>query len=161
MRWGEGRWLGHARGLAWLTLLLLSASCRTAKEPLFTVAGPGWSVRQGQVVWRPGRRFPELGGELMVASHEDGRGAIEFAKTPLTLVVAQTTRTNWWIQFPPARMSFAGRGAPPRRFSWLYLGGALAGEPLPAPLRFQRQPEGGWRLENPRTGETLEGFLAP
>jgi hypothetical protein len=28
-------------------------------------------------------------------------------------------------------------------------------------LRFERKPDGGWRLENTRSGETLEGFLAP
>ena len=96
-----------------------------------------------------------------MASHEDGRCAIEFAKTPLSLVLAQTTRTNWLIAFPPRRMSFAGRRAPPTRFAWLYLHAALSGDSLPATLRFQRKPDGGWRLENTRSGETLEGFLAP
>ena len=96
-----------------------------------------------------------------MVSHEDGRCAIEFAKTPLSLVSAQTTRTNWLIQFPAGRMGFTGRRQPPARFAWLYLHAALSGEPLPPPLRFARKPDGGWRLENTRTGETVEGFLAP
>ncbi len=78
----------------------------------------------------------------------------------MSLVLAQTTRTNWLIQFPAGRMSFTGHGRPPTRFAWLYLHAALSGEPLPAPLRFERKPDGGWRLENTRSGETLEGFLA-
>jgi len=96
-----------------------------------------------------------------MASHEDGRCFIQFAKTPMTLVSAQTTRAHWLIQFPPANMSFTGGGRPPTRFAWLYLGAALAGEPLPKALHFEIKPEGGWRLENSRSGETLEGFLAP
>jgi hypothetical protein len=102
-----------------------------------------------------------LGGELVMASHEDGRCAIQFTKTPLPLVMAQTTRTNWLIEFPPQRMSFAGRRAPPTRFAWLYLSAALSGESLPSTLHFQRKPDGGWRLENTRSGESVEGFLAP
>ena len=96
-----------------------------------------------------------------MASHEDGRCVIQFSKTPLPLVFAQTTRTNWLIEFPPQRMGRAGRQPPPVRFAWLYLPAALTGEPLPAELRFQHKPDGGWRLENTRSGETVEGFLGP
>jgi hypothetical protein len=96
-----------------------------------------------------------------MASHRDGSCAIEFAKTPVALVVAQTTRTNWLVRFPPRDMGFSGRGKPSVRFAWLYLHAALAGEPLPARFRFERKPDGGWHLENTRTGETLDGFLAP
>ena len=96
-----------------------------------------------------------------MASHEDGRCAIEFAKTPLSLVSVQSTRTNWLIRFPAQQMSFAGRHAPPTRFAWLYLGTALSGEPLPSDFHFQRKTGGSWRLENTRSGETLEGYLEP
>jgi len=146
--------------LVLLTVPMLSAGCRTASEaPSFTVTGPGWRVQEGQALWRPGRQFPELGGELVMASHEDGRYVIEFAKTPLPLVLAQTTRTNWLIGFPARRMSFAGRRPLPARFVWLYLPMALAGDSLPSALRFQRKADGSWRLENTRSGETVEGFL--
>ena len=47
------------------------------------------------------------------------------------------------------------------RFSWLYLPAALTGNPLPSQLHFERKADGGWRLENSSTGETLEGFLSP
>jgi len=144
-----------------LASLLLCGGCQTSTTSLFTASGPGWRVQQGQALWRPGRRYPELGGELVLASHEDGRCAIEFTKTPLPFVRAQTTRTNWLIAFPPRQMRCAGGGAPPTRFAWLYLHAALAGDSLPAALRFQRKPDGGWRLENTRSGESVEGFLAP
>ncbi len=105
--------------------------------------------------------MPELGGELTLASDTEGRCAIQFSKTPLPLVSAQTTHDQWLIEFPPQRLGFAGRRKPPVRFLWLYLHAALSGEALPSQLHFDRRPDGGWRLENRRSGETLEGYLAP
>lgn len=148
-------------GSALLAILLLCSGCQTATKSLFTASGPGWHVQQGQALWRPKRDLPEIGGDLVLAGHDDGRCLIQFDKTPLSLVSAQTTRTQWLIQFPPRRMGFSGRGPGPTRFAWLYLHTALAGEPLPSPLRFERRSDGNWRLENTRTGETLEGFLGP
>jgi hypothetical protein len=162
MPWSQARSLHSALRWALLVFPMLFAGCHTPNEaPLFTAAGPGWRVQEGQALWRPGRRLPELGGELLIASHEDGRCIVQFAKTPLPLVLAQTTRSNWLIRFPPRRMSFAGRQPPPGRFAWLYLPIALAGDSLPSALRFQQKPDGGWRLENTRSGETVEGFLSP
>ena len=162
MQWVKALSFGLLLPSALLGVAMLSAGCRTAgKKPLFTVSGPGWRVQEGQALWRPGRQFPELGGELVVASHADGCCTIEFAKSPLPLVLAQTTRTNWLVEFPPRRMSFSGRWPPPTRFAWLYLPAALAGDSLPSGFRFQRKPDGGWRLENTHSGETVEGFLGP
>jgi hypothetical protein len=164
---GKAEFAGALGLRPWLVLFLLAIAlagggCQTSMhKSLFTASGPGWTVQEGQALWRPGRRFPELAGEIVMARHEDGRCGIQFSKTPLPLVLAQTTGTNWLIQFPPQQMSFGGRGAPPRRFTWLYLDDALAGEALPKNLSLQRKPDGGWRLQNARTGETLEGFLTP
>jgi len=47
-----------------------------------------------------------------MASHADGRCVIQFTKTPLPLVLAQTSRTNWLIEFPPRQMGFMARGFP-------------------------------------------------
>jgi len=144
-----------------LAIVTLCGGCQTAPRSLFTASGDGWHVRQGQAVWRPRRGLPELAGDLVVASHQDGRGFVQFAKPPVTLVWAQTTPSRWLIQFPAGHRSFRGHRRRPAHFAWLYLQAALAGEAVPAPLRFERQPAGDWRLENPRSGETLEGFLDP
>ncbi len=162
MQWLKAHFSAASFGLALLAGPMLSAGCRTASErPLFTATGPGWHVQEGQALWRPGRQFPELGGELVVATHEDGRCLIQFAKTPLPLVLVETSRTNWFIEFPPRRMSFGDRQPAPIRLTWLYLPAALAGDSLPSELRFIRNPDAGWRLENTRSGETVEGFLGP
>jgi hypothetical protein len=144
----------------WPLILLLSTGCQTASGPLGPI-GSDWTVQEGQALWRPRRGLPELGGELVVARHTNGSCLVRFDKTPLNLVLAQTTRTNWVIQFPPRQMSFGGRHAPSTRFAWLYLHCLLAGEKLPARFRGEHRPDGHWRLENPRSGETLEGYLTP
>lgn len=142
-------------------MLMLACGCQTAAPSLFTASGPGWRVRQGQALWRPERGLPEFGGDLVLARDASGRTFIQFDKTPLTLVFAQTTPSQWLIRFPQRQMSFRGRGPGPARFTWLYLPAALAGEKLPAALHFTQKPDGGWRLENTQTGERLEGFLSP
>jgi hypothetical protein len=145
-----------------LALVVIFAGCRTpGGAPLFTTGGPGWHIQEGQALWCPRRGFPELGGDIVMASNENGCCMIQFAKTPLTLLVAQTTRTNWMLEFPGNRMRFAGRHAPSKRFAWLYLPTALEGKPLPPGFSFLRKPDGGWRLESSRSGESLEGFLSP
>ena len=105
--------------------------------------------------------MPEIAGDLVFARDQEGRRLLQFDKTPMSMMSAQTTSNRWLIQFPPRQMSFSGHGPGPTRFLWLYLPAALAGEKLPSTLHFERKPEGGWRLENTRTGESLEGFLAP
>jgi hypothetical protein len=148
--------------LALLNVVMFSSGCRTTTETsLFTASGPGWHVQEGQALWRPRRGYPELAGDLVAVSDQNGRCLLQFSKTPLLLASAQVTRTNWLIRFPPQEMSFAGRGKPPTRFLLLYLPAALAGEPLPKRLKFENKPDKSWRLENVRSGESLEGFLSP
>ena len=141
--------------------LVLLCGCQSSTPSLFTATGPGWHVRQGQALWRPQRGLPEFGGDLVLASDGAGRSLIQFDKTPMAILFAQTTTNQWLIKFPQRQMSFSGHGSGPTRFSWLYLPDALAGKPLPQPLHFEDKPDGGWRLENSHTGETLEGFLSP
>jgi hypothetical protein len=143
-------------------VLALSTGCRTPVEiRRVDTSEAGWRVQEGQALWRPGRRYPEMAGELMAATHQDGRGYVQFSKTPFLILQAQTTQTHWAIAYPPQKRSFGGPGNPPQRFTWLYLQRALSGESIPAKYHFERRTDGGWRLENLRTGESIEGFLTP
>ena len=143
-----------------LAALTLLCGCRTPQN-LFTATGPGWHIQQGQALWRPKSGLPEIGGDLVLASNPDGCALIQFDKTPLSMVFAQTTRDRWLIRFPQRQLGFSGHGPGPTRFAWLYLPAALDGKPLPPALHFERKPDGDWWLENTRTGEILEGFLSP
>jgi hypothetical protein len=95
----------------------------------------------------------------VLARQSDGSSVFNFSKTPLPVAAGQTTLTNWLIEFPAQHFAFGGKGAPPDRFTWLYLSQALAGEPIPHNLRFVAGADGGWRLENLKSGEFIEGFL--
>ena len=153
---------GRFSFLCLLTAILMVVSgCQTTTQSLFTANGPNWHVQQGQALWRPMRNLPEFGGDLILASDDTDRHLIQFDKTPMAIVSAQTTTNRWLIKFPQRNMSFSGHGAPSTRFGWLYLPLALDGKKLPKNFHFERKPDGGWRLENSSTGETLEGFLSP
>lgn len=147
-----------------LSVLLLVVSlcgCQSPVRSLFPADGTQWQVQQGQALWRPKRGMPEIGGDVVLASDGAGRHLIQFDKTPMNLLTAQTTTNRWLIKFPQQNLSFSGYGPGSTRFGWLYLPAALEGKSLPRVFHFERKPDGGWRLENARTGETLEGFLSP
>lgn len=135
--------------------------CQSTKQKLFVVNGPGWSLQQGQATWRPKASLPEFSGDLILARDAAGRCLIQFDKTPMAILNAQVTTNEWLISFPQRKMSFGGHGRGWTRFAWLYLPAALDGRKLPKDFQFERKSDGGWRLENFRTGETVEGFLAP
>lgn len=146
---------------AFCFLVFCACGCQTAQQNLFTASGPDWHVQQGQALWRPKGGLPEFGGDLVFATDDAGRCLIQFDKTPMTVLSAQTTPNRWLIKFPQRQLGFSGHKPAPTRLTWLYLPAALAGQPLPKNLHFQRKPDGGWRLENARTGEIVEGFLSP
>lgn len=144
-------------------LLFCQPGCQTIPTlPQVNLSEPGWSTRQGQAVWRTQKDAPEIAGELVVATNPDGRSFLQFSKTPLPFVVAQTTAKSWQIHFyAPKNKTYSGPGKPPTRLIWLYLPRCLAGSPPPKSWSWQKLENNGWRLENQSTGESLEGFLNP
>ena len=156
------QFLRHLRLLPLLLLLALVSACRTPSSwPALNLAEPGWRVRQGQAVWRAGMSEPELAGELLLATHADGRTWLEFTKTPLTLVQGRTDAHGWRAQFPTRGRAFSGRNAAPRTIGWLHLASCLEGRPPPDGWSFAVKPGDAWRLENAATGEVIDGFFAP
>jgi len=121
---------------------------------------PGWTISHGQAIWHPKSGADGIAGELFVGLHADGRSVVQFTKTPLLLVEAQRGANFWRIQFCAQNRSYAGRGQPPRGLLWLQLPQGLAGHHLEGDWRFTQHGGGSWRLENRRTGEALDGFLA-
>lgn len=139
--------------------------CRTLRSlPPFDLAEPGWNVRHGQAVWRPAFGAEELAGELMVASHPDGRRFLQFTKLPLPLIVVQMTPDRWRIQFSAENKILSRRGAPPTHLTWLHLPGFLNGTasaPAAAAFEFQGGGDRPWTLLNLETGERIAGYLDP
>jgi hypothetical protein len=142
-----------------LAALLSSFGCQTAAPlPKVNLQEPGWSVRQGQAVWHLEHGTREIAGDLVVANGPNNRSFVQFSKSPFSLVVAQSNSNQWAVEFPPQNKHYAGRGHPPLRLIWLYLPRVLAGEPPPKGWIW-RQDNTQWHLENPATGESLEGYF--
>lgn len=121
---------------------------------------PGWAVREGQAVWRLNKGKIELAGEVLVATNPDGRTVVQFSKSPFPLVSAQSTTNRWEVDFPPENRHYSGPGKPPKRLIWLYLPKIIAGESPPRHWSWYGDLN-HWRLENRKTGESLEGFFNP
>jgi len=146
-----------------LTLLLavFVTGCRTSTPmPPADFSGGGWQVRQGQALWKPSASRPELAGELLFATRTNGDCFVQFDKIPFPLAVAQIKGDEWHIRFGTGKYAWRGRGEPPGRFVWFQLPRALASQPLAIHWKFESAGE-SWRLENGRTGESLEGSFTP
>ncbi len=150
----------HQRVLSLLLLLLAAGGCRTLPPlPPVNLSQPGWTVRQGQAIWRPAGTSTELAGEILVATRTNGAAFLQFSKSPFPLVVAQQNSNEWQIEFSTENKRYSGRGNPPSRLIWLWLGRMLLGEPAPKKWSW-RVDNDGWRLENRVTGEAVEGYFA-
>jgi hypothetical protein len=146
-----------------MAAFVLLAGCQTV-PPLapLDVNEPGWIVRQGQAVWRAGRNHPEIAGELLLATHRDGRSLVQFTKTPFPIVIARTVNDRWQIEFAPKHRTLSGTGKPPPRFIWLHLADCLSGEKQPPANWSLLFREGDrWAFENRSNGERLEGYFKP
>jgi hypothetical protein len=141
----------------------LFSGCRTPlPHPRVDLTDPGWQIRRGQALWKPSRTRPEIAGELLIATHPDGRALVEWTKPPVTLVTAGVTREGWYLEFKASRRDLHGRGGPPARTCWLVLPRALEGVGIPEGWTFAPEsPEGMWILSNAGTGESLRGYLFP
>jgi hypothetical protein len=141
---------------------LLTTGCATTPVvPPADLSQPGWTTRQGQAVWRPGKAAPELAGDLVVATRDDGSCFIQFTKTPLPLVTAEATTNAWRLYIAPTDMTRSGGGDVPLRVVWFCLPRCLAHLSPGKAWSWQTLPDNGWKLTNPATGEFLEGYLTP
>jgi hypothetical protein len=143
-------------------LLVFCEGCRTGPPmPPADFSAPGWRVQQGQAVWKPSQNRPELAGDLLLATNLNGNFFVQFSKMPFTLATAQVSGDHWQIEFGADKYSWHGHGTPPDRFVWFQLPRALPGKSLGGNWKFTRVENNSWRLENARTGETLEGEFFP
>jgi hypothetical protein len=141
--------------------LVFFVGCRTLPElPPADLSQPGWSTRQGQVVWKANTDAPEIAGELLLAIHPKQGIVLQFLKTPFPVVVAQTGNGGWRISFSGGR-EYAGQGEPPQRISWFQVPRALKDGEVDHGWSFSKTGDSNWRLENQRTGEFIEGYLRP
>ena len=135
---------------------LTAVGCSTIEIPSANLKEPGWTVRHGQAVWRRTRGGAGIAGEILAATRPDGQAFVQFSKGPFPLVVAQSTAKAWRVEFPPENKHYSRHGLPPQRIIFLFLPRVVSGQPPPRGWSWQRLTQGGWRLENLRSGESLE-----
>ncbi len=151
--------MNRSAAMGCLLGLVLLAACQTTRPlPPVNLGAPGWTLRHGQAVWHVPQGKTEIAGEVLLATRADGEAYAQFTKAALPLVIAQSAPGRWEVTFPPQNKHYAGRGAPPQRLLWLYLPRAAAGGSLPKSWLW-RSDARGWKLENPATGEFLEGYF--
>jgi len=142
--------------------LILGAGCRTTGHlPPADFSTPGWHVQQGQAVWKLLLNRPEIAGDLLLATNLNGDFFIQFSKMPFSLATAQISGDQWQVEFGADKYSWHGHGTPPTRFAWFQLPRALRDPNAGGNWQFIRIETNSWRLENPHTGETLEGGFFP
>jgi hypothetical protein len=146
---------------ACVLVIFLAGCAGIPRLPPVNLSETGWATRHGQAVWRYDRHATEIAGDLTLATNFDGRMFVGFSKNPVSLVIAQTTADSWQFEFVPREKIYSGKNPPPARLPWLLLPDCLRGNPPPKPWTWQPLPDNHWRLENSRTGESLEGYLDP
>ncbi|MEW6161466.1 MAG: hypothetical protein AB1813_28890 [Verrucomicrobiota bacterium] len=148
------------RGCPVLLLLFLCfflVSCRTpGRLPAANLTEPGWTVYQGQLLWKPPGQTVEIAAEFLAAFHPDGRSIVQATKNPFPLVIAQTDAQRWQIEFVPDNRFFSGRKPPPARLVWFQLLPGLSGHEVSPPWRLNRLSKKRLAFENPKTGERIE-----
>jgi hypothetical protein len=133
--------------------------CLTMRPlPKADLSQPGWAIRQGQAIWKPGSKSPEIAGELLLATRPDGSSFTQFTKTPFPFAIAQTTSNSWQVDFPPQNRHYAYPGKPPARIIWFQLVNAVTGKPLAKNWSWHDSGT-NWELKS-SSGESLEGYFA-
>lgn len=134
----------------------LGSGCFAPDIAPVALTSPGWRSSETPVVWRPSTKSPELTGELLLASHEDGSRFIQFSKGGLPVVVAQQSAVGWRISSSLRSGTFGGRGSPPSSVAWFQLR-SIPPTSMSPPWVLTNLATGGWVVVHPRTGEMLEG----
>ncbi len=142
-------------------LAFLAAGCAGWRPEPVDIADPVWRVQRGQAVWRPAGRDVELAGEILGATTEDGRGFVQFSKSPMVLAEVRVEPGRWHAAFPFQRKKYQGVGSPPSRLAWAQWIRFAQGQLPEEGWSFEGDPGTQWKLSHPRSGEWIEGVGGP
>jgi len=161
--WQRGRaagdWVGRTAALALALMVGACTGCISHHQYSWptVMVGPGWTTYNGQVIWKPNPRIPELAGDLFVAINTNGNAMMQFSKT-VPMVTAEMDLTRWQIDIPSQKQTYSGRNPPPSHFAWLQIPALLKGEALTSPW-IETGGLGSWEISNRGTGEYLRGYF--
>ena len=125
------------------------------KLPPVDTSSAGWTVRQGQALWRTEDEKPEIAGDVVLSSHPHDGSFIQFSKT-LPILSARIAPKGWEFETIPENKRYSGRGTPPRRIVWLQLLRVLEGAEISDRWTVAKPSPDYVLLEDLHSGERLE-----
>ena len=150
----------QARLRLWLLMFGLTGCASFAPPfPEVNLADPGWMLWSGQAIWKPNSEGSVIAGDLIAAHHTNGDILVNFSKSPLSILTAQSAGEWWRIDFLERGRSYSGRGEPPQRIIWFSLPDLLKGAPAPNNWIVRSIADGEWSVTNQQTGETIRIVL--
>ena len=144
------------RGGLLLLLCFLTIGC-VSRQPLppLDTSVPGWTVRQGQALWRPDAEKPEIVGDIVLSAHPQAGSFVQFSKT-LPILSARLAPDAWEFNAIAQQKVYSGGGSPPDRISWLQALLVLEGAQAASRWTVAHPSKEYLLLENAHTGERLE-----
>jgi hypothetical protein len=142
--------------VALISLVLVGCASLPQKNlaPLDTSA-PGWTVRQGQAIWKPGEDKPEIAGDVVVSLHPSAGSYVQFSKT-LPILSGRLAPEGWEFHTIPEEKRYSGGGNPPRRIVWLQMLRVLEGQEISDRWNVAHPSDLYISLEDTFIGERLE-----
>jgi len=143
-----------------LFLMFLLGCVTSGPMAPLDMSAPGWQVRQGQAIWKPDSKKPEITGDIVLAANPSGNSYLQFSKT-MPIVSAQTTPDRWSVEFPPENKHYSGGGTGPARLVWVQLLRVIEGRELKGDWRLIYPSKEFIALEDDESGERLEVHFQP
>ena len=81
---------GHRLSVCILAMLAFSGCQSVPPEKAMDISEPGWTVRQGRATWKLKPTDPGISGELVVATHWNGRSVVRFNRASQPLIAVQS-----------------------------------------------------------------------
>ena len=145
--------------LSWLLAIVLSSCTTGVLLPEVDLSAAGWTVWNGQALWKAEADRPAIAGEILLARHSNGDVLISFAKPPVPIFTAQTSGKIWKIDFIHTQRTHSGTGGPPSRFIWFQIPSLLEDATAPKGWLLLTVDDPIWELRNPESGEHIRLVL--
>lgn len=145
-------------GSALLVIMLFSCSSG-APLPEVDLSAPGWTVWNGQALWKAETDRSAIAGEIVLARHDNGDVLISFAKPPVPIFTAQTSGKRWKIDFIHTQDTYWGTGGPPSLFVWFQIPSLLQDATVPEGWQVIAVDDAIWELQDPHSGEQIRLVL--
>ncbi len=145
--------------LSSLLVIILSSCTTRVLLPEVDLSSPGWTIWNGQALWKAEADRPAIAGEILLARNINGDVLISFAKPPVPIFTAQASGKRWKIDFIHTQRTHSGTGGPPSRFVWFQIPSLLQDATVPNGWQVLAVDDPIWELRNPDSGEHIRLVL--